>query len=79
MENYNTSHDSKMAVKKQMFSEAELCLLQCEEGDTPSKFAVNALCLTFAVSKFCFLTSIDFGDPVPNVGACHKRCFSHPC
>ena len=45
------SQNSKMAVKKQLFCETELRLLQCEEGDTPSKSAVNALCLSFAVSK----------------------------
>ena len=44
----------------------------------PSEYTLKALCLTFAVSKFCFLTRIDFGDPVPNVGACHKRCFAFP-
>ena len=67
-----------MAVNKQLFCETELRLLQCEEGDTPSKSAVNALCLTFGVSKYWLLTNRDSGDPVPNVGACQKRYFSLP-
>ena len=67
-----------MAVKKQLFCETELRLLQCEEGDTPSKSAVNSLCLTFAVSKYWLLTNRDSGDPVPNVERCRKRGFTLP-
>ena len=37
--------------------------------------ALDALCSTFAVSKFCILTRIDSGDPVPNVLAPVKTCF----
>ena len=43
-----------------------------------SKSAINALCLTFAVSKYCLLTNRDSGDLVPNVGRCRKRCFTLP-
>ena len=44
----------------------------------PSKSAVIALCLTFALSKYWLLTNRDAEDPVPNVGRCRKRCFTLP-
>ena len=39
---------------------------------------LEALCSTFAVSKFCILTRIDCGDPVPNVLALVKMTFWLP-
>ena len=41
----------------------------------PREDTLEALCLTFAASKFCTLTRIDSGDPVPNVLAPVKASF----
>ena len=43
----------------------------------PSENAREALCLTFAVSKYCILTRVDSRDPVPNVFAIVKVTFVH--
>ena len=37
--------------------------------------AHKALCLTFAVSKYCILTRVDSREPVPNVLALVKATF----
>ena len=44
----------------------------------PSENAHEALCITFAVSKYCILTRVDSRDPEPNVLALVNTTFGLP-
>ena len=54
----NTTKLSKMVVEKQLLCTEELRLLLYIFLETLGKFARDALCLIFTISKFCTLTRI---------------------